>query len=143
MTCVAMVPCMTRTRHLAAGVALAIALTGCSDRGEPAAAPATPAASSAAPSPTPSPTPQNARIACNTLVDLDIDIEFDPNVNQKIGHDLSAASNPGIQAAGNDLVIAANDALAEPGPAANIAIAKAQIAVAEACAEAFGGDGPW
>lgn len=52
------------------------------------------------------------------------------------------SSDANIKQAGVDLIAAANDALAEPGPAANLAIAEAQLDVANACGAAYG-DGPW
>lgn len=130
---------MTRT-HLAAALALAAAvLAGCGSDPTPAAAPTSaPAASSAAPSATP-----DGRAACREVGgDLDPARDFDVALNQQAGRLATASSDRDIALAGQQLVDAANGALAEPGPDANLEMMEARLALAKACVEAFG-DGPW
>lgn len=129
---------MIRARHLTAALLLAAALAGCGSDPEPAAAPTTPApaATSAAPSPT-----VDDRSGCRAVANIGT-ADFDPAKNRDAGELASQASDANIKQAGVDLIKAANDSLAEPGPSSNIAVAQAQLDVAKACAAAFG-DGPW
>lgn len=130
---------MTRLPHYAAALALAAAvLAGCASDPEPAAAPATsaPAPTSAAASPTPS---ANDKRGCAAVTKLD---GKDPTAYRDAGALAAESTVPGIKQAGLDLINAANDASADPGVEANLALDRAALAVAQACADEFG-DGPW
>ncbi|MEU5946326.1 hypothetical protein ABZ793_12280 [Micromonospora sp. NPDC047465] len=131
---------MTRLPHYAAALALAAAvLASCTSDPEPAAAPTTsaPAPTSAAPSPSPSVDDKRGCRAVDAL-----DGKSEPTAYRDAGALAAESTVPGIKQAGLDLVNAANDAVAEPGFDANMALDRAVIAVAKACADEFG-DGPW
>ncbi|WP_327029696.1 hypothetical protein OG989_04020 [Micromonospora sp. NBC_01740] len=129
---------MRRHLHLPAALLLVAVLAGCGSDPEPAAAPPTsvPAATSAAPSPS-----ADERAGCRAVGNLGA-TDLDPATNRAAGELAMQSSDANIKQAGVDLIAAANDALAEPGPAANLAIAEAQLDVANACGAAYG-DGPW
>lgn len=133
---------MNRTRLIAIALAVAVALAGCGGS-KPAAAPSPTSSIAAAPAPSPSPSSVDDGAACDAVVAVANEFEFNPATNQANGRLAAAASDRGIALAGQALVDAANGAIAEPGPDANLDIAEAQLAVAEACADAFGRDGPW
>jgi hypothetical protein len=129
---------MRRTLHFPAALLLAAAvLAGCGSDPEPAAAPSpsAPAATSAAPSPT-----VDAKRGCRAVDALNG--KTDPTAYRDAGALAAESSVPGIKQAGIDLISAANGAVAEPGADANLALDRAVLKVAQACADEFG-DGPW
>ncbi|MGW1057636.1 hypothetical protein [Micromonospora rubida] len=131
---------MTR-RTLPAAVTLALvgALAGCSGDPEPSAAP--PSASAPAPATAaPATTGPDDRRGCHAFSALNN--KADPIPNRDAGALAAEAADPDIKQAGINLINAANHLDSEKSIETNLALDRAQIAVATACAAKFG-EGPW
>ncbi|MEU8371451.1 hypothetical protein [Micromonospora tulbaghiae] len=128
---------MTRARTaVALSAALLLALAGCSDDTEPAAAPTSTAPVPLSPAPATSAAVDD-RATCRANADAAGKVDLDPTTNLTNGLLAVESTQAGIAAAGRKLVAATS-----ADPVVNVDIAKAQLDLAEACSEAFG-DGPW
>ncbi len=128
---------MTRARTaVALSAALLLALAGCSDDTESAAAPTSTAPVPLSPAPATSSTVDD-RTTCRQNANTANAVDFDPTTNLTNGLLAVESTQAGIAAAGRKLVAAAS-----ADPVVNVDIAKAQLDLAEACSAVFG-DGPW
>lgn len=128
----------------AAAVAVAVALVsaGYALAQDDTPAPAAVAATTPAAEPTPTSSPVDwSRDGCSRLSALST-VDFDPSRSLTAGRSASYSPHPGIAEAGEALEAAASRPDADEPGDGPLAIAQAQLDLAEACAVVFG-DGPW
>ncbi|MFF0823075.1 hypothetical protein ACFYUR_22160 [Micromonospora haikouensis] len=128
---------MIRRLLPAATLALAAALAGCSSGSEPAAAPGSSATTATPASAAPSPTTDDKR-GCHALSTA----KRDATAARDAGALAGEASDPAIRQAGIGLINAANDVLGDQTTETMLALDRARLALADACADKYG-DGPW